>query len=98
MESEFWEMLEQYKRNQNISHLFVENYRIIFNKQMRYHDIVGDMFCEYVGNDKGHHDFCDFIIWNGKKSVENFLQNPTFVLGEKMLEGYGFNDDIVHFS
>jgi hypothetical protein len=51
-----------------------------------YHDTVGDMFCEYVGGDRGHHDFCDFIIWNGKKSVDNFLNNPlsAYPLAEAM--------------
>lgn len=48
-----------------------------------------------IGSDDGHDDLVDFIIYNGKESVDNFLTNPKSALpiAKKMTKHPGFSGD-----
>lgn len=53
---------------------------------------AGDIFCEYASHD----DLVDFIIWNGKDTVENFLENVSsaLILASTMTKDPGFDGDV----
>ncbi len=103
METSFFESLEQYKqdtgyRSTRVTKEFIDQYKTIrklvvtkmFSRE------VGDMFCEIVGSDDGHSDLCDYIIWNGRDCVNNFLENPSSAISfaETMSKTPGFDGDI----
>lgn len=104
MESNFWQQLESYKRSRTLSNCkeFEQNYfqvHTVVYKKMMGPDVIsnGDsIFTCYVGADDGHEDLVDFIIWNGKHTVENFLNNPSTALSlaKNMSKDSGFDGDV----
>ena len=102
MQDKFWNTLQQYKLGNPVSSIDKREFIDECSKlgrliQQRMYDpsLTGDIFCEYVGSDDGHDDLCDFIIWNGKESVDNFLQDSSSAipLAERMSQHPGFDND-----
>ena len=54
------------------------------------------IFGEAVGADDGHDDLIDFLIWNGKETVNKFLQDPSSALplAKRMHRNPLFDGDI----
>ena len=99
----FWISLALYRQHGlSLSALRTENFKndfLLLSKRVRnrmYKSDVDDMFCEYVGSDDGHEDLCDFIIWNGRETTEDFIRNPktAIPLAKRMSKHEGFDGDI----
>lgn len=98
MDTTFWTQLESWKSTKILDQRaefklnYLQIHRLVYTKMLT----AGDIFCEYVGADDGHDDLVDFIIWNGKDTVEKFLENVSsaLILSSTMTQNPGFNGDI----
>ena len=98
MDSSFWTQLDSWKKNKKLDQKeeFESNYLQIHKMVYAKMITAGDIFCQYVGADDGHDDLVNFIIWNGRNTVEKFLENASsaLLLSSTMMRDPGFNGDV----
>ncbi len=111
MDSNFWTLLDEYKRMKKGDVIksdqsnFVNDYHAIhkvvhakmYGPDTRINGEPGSsIFGEYVGADDGHDDLIDFLIWNGKETVNKFLQDPrsAIPLAKRMSRNPLFDGDV----
>lgn len=112
MDLSFWDLLNAYKCSEDHKRArsFIKENKQKFNEGYRQiHELVNNKmfspevnvngvtpFTKYVGADDGHDDLIDYIIWNGKETVDNFLADPKSAvpLAKKMTKNPNFSGDI----
>lgn len=107
MESNFWTLLDEYKRMKKGDIIksdqsnFVSDYhaihRIVSAKMFGPDVLVnGESIFDMIGGDDDHEDLIDFLIWNGKETVNKFLENPrsALPLAKRMHRNPLFDGDV----